>query len=75
MTLPSLNTGTSTVTISRFFTTPKNRFEYCGRLVEKTFSTMSRLLRSGRLAVSAVTEEKTCRPPRSATSTTPPSPY
>ena len=49
MTSPSRNTGTSTVTISRFFTAPMNRFEYCGRLVANTFSTISRLLRGGRL--------------------------
>ena len=56
-TSPSRNTGTSTVTISRFFTAPMNRLEYCGLLVAKTFSTMSRLLRGGRLAVSSVTDE------------------
>ena len=51
-TSPSRNTGTSTVTISRCFTAPTNRLEYCGLLVANTFSTMSRLLRKGRLAVS-----------------------
>src|SRR5258708_38868380 len=68
-------TGTSTVTIIRFFTAPTNRFEYCGSLVENTLSTIARLLRGGRLAASSVTEAHNWRASRSATMMAPSVPY